>query len=129
MTELVALPTRYPEDKPWFDIQAFLAPGLVPRFAGACAAQVDGNTINYAVRILIPAGFAPVSAGGGWVIMQGLPPELRVGAAVVGIGAYNITLTQVVADTAGRIVIPTRTGQNPANETEIGFMLTGWRRG
>lgn len=129
MADLVALPTRYPDDKPWYDLKDYLAPGLAPRFEGACSAQPDGNTIKYAVRILIPAGFTPVSAGGGWVIMQNLPPDLRVGATVIGIGAYNIALTQVVADTAGRILIPTRTGQNPANETEIGFMLTGWRKG
>lgn len=29
--------------------------------------------------------------------------------------------------TAGRIVVPTRTGQDPAGTTQIGFVMTGWR--
>ncbi|PCC29720.1 hypothetical protein CIK76_04825 [Glutamicibacter sp. BW80] len=127
MNDASPLSTYYPESKPWFDISSYLLPGLRPRFTGSAAAQVDGNTIHYAVRLVVGSEYVSRIANGGWLLFENLPKEFRVGSSTIAYADYLGTPSQVVADTAGRIVVPTRTGQDPSGTTQIGFVMTGWR--
>ena len=128
MLDLPLVSQPFPDDRPWFDLSQYLAPGLVPRSGSLVAAQIAGNTVTLTGRITVTSDYASPVSGGGYVLMSGLPEELRVAGTVIAYCDYSGEPSQVVADSSGRVLIPTRTGQDPALRTLLGFTITGLRK-
>ena len=128
MLDLPLVSQPFPDDRPWFDLSQYLAPGLSPRAGSMVGAQLDGNTLTFAARITVdPLVYPSEVIGSGYVLLKGLPPELTVGADVISYADFAGASSQVVAGRNGTIVIPTRTGQDPKLVKLIGFTITGPR--
>ncbi|GAA1812291.1 hypothetical protein [Nesterenkonia flava] len=127
MSDTALTGQAYETQHPWVDLSGYLVAGLQPRATGAVAAQIDGNTIHYAVWLLVTPEYQQPTQDGGYVLLSGLPRHLRAGSMTSAYANLNGAAGQVVANPQGRIIAPLRNTPTPSEVPQLNFTMTTWR--